>query len=165
MTESTGKENTARGNSRLLVLGIGNILLGDEGVGVKVIHKLENEKIPDHVDLLDGGTGGFHLLSYLQDYSHIIMVDATLDGKDTGTISKIRPKFSNEFPPTLSSHDIGLKDLIESASLLGSLPDITLFTVSVNPDQSLCMDLSDTINIAADKVSQKILDLLHSGGL
>ena len=81
----------------LLVLGIGNVLLGDEGVGVHVIQQLEKHEMPTHVTLLDGGTGGFHLLSYLQDYSRVILIDATLDGKEPGTISLIYPKFSNEF--------------------------------------------------------------------
>ena len=147
--------------SKILVLGIGNILLGDEGVGVKVIKLLEEINLPKNIELLDGGTGGFHLLSYLQDHDRIIMIDATLDGQDTGTINIIKPRFSNEFPRTLSSHDIGLKDLVESASLLGKLPEILLFTVSVNPEQSLTMELSDKIDKAAKEVCNQIVDLLH----
>ena len=135
-------KNTKGNKSKLLVLGIGNILLGDEGVGVKVISELEKLELPSHVDLLDGGTGGFHLLNYLQEYPEIILIDATLDGNEPGTINLIRPNFLNEFPRTLSSHDIGLKDLIESAALLGNLPDITLITVSVHPEQELVIELS-----------------------
>lgn len=147
----------------MLVLGIGNVLLGDEGVGVHVIQELEKEGLPSHVTLLDGGTGGFHLLSYLQDYPEIILVDATLDGKAPGTISVIHPRFSNEFPRTLSSHDIGLKDLIESASLLGKLPKITLITVSVNPEQSLTMELSDEIQGTVGDIAMKIRDMIIKG--
>ena len=62
-----------------LVLGVGNLLLKDEGVGIHVIKALENEKLPAHVHLMDGGTGGLHLLSWLQGYDRIIMIDATLD--------------------------------------------------------------------------------------
>ena len=145
---------------KLLILGIGNILLGDEGVGVSVIKLLEMEDIPPHITLLDGGTGGFHLLSYLQDYPKVILIDATLDGKAPGTVSVIHPKFSNEFPRTLSSHDIGLKDLIESAALLDSLPEITLFTISENPEQSMIIELSEEIDEAAKKVAKKVLSLL-----
>ena len=54
MTGGTDKKNFHPGESRLLILGIGNVLLGDEGVGVKVIRNLENKQLPDHVDLLDG---------------------------------------------------------------------------------------------------------------
>jgi hydrogenase maturation protease len=149
-------------DNRLLVLGIGNVLLGDEGVGVQVVKELEKHRLPDHVTLLDGGTGGFHLLEYLQDYPRIIMIDATLDGKPGGTISVIHPKFSHEFPRTLSAHDIGLKDLVESAALLGKLPEITLYTVSVNPEQSLSMELSEGIRKAADTLARMILEALRN---
>jgi hydrogenase maturation protease len=148
---------------KILVLGIGNILLGDEGVGVHVVKDLERFEMPSHVTLLDGGTGGFHLLNWLQEYGRIIMIDATLDGKPPGSISIVQPRFSNEFPRTLSSHDIGLKDLIDSASLLGNLPEITLFTVSVHPEQSLTMELSAVISESAAKISLEIRKLLSIG--
>ena len=152
------KANVER--NQLLVLGIGNILLGDEGVGVKVIKELEELKLPGHVELLDGGTGGFHLLNYLQEYPEIILIDATLDQTEPGTISIIQPKFSNEFPRTLSSHDIGLKDLIDSAALLGDLPSITLITISVNPEQELVMELSEAVAKAVPEVIKKVLGLI-----
>jgi hydrogenase maturation protease len=149
-------------DNKILVLGIGNVLLGDEGVGVHVVKELEKHEMPSHVTLLDGGTGGFHLLSWLQDYQEIIMIDATLDQKPEGSISIIKPKFSSDFPRTLSSHDIGLKDLIESASLLGELPEITLFTVSVDPEQSLTMELSDIISESVDKIAKEIMKILDA---
>ena len=148
--------------SKILVLGIGNILLGDEGAGVHLIHALEKHKLPENVTLLDGGTGGFHLLSYLQEYPFIIMIDATLDGKESGHISIIKPRFSNEFPRTLSSHDIGLKDLIESVSLIDKLPEIILFTISVNAEQDLGMKLSEEVNDAVISIKEMILQLLNT---
>jgi hydrogenase maturation protease len=144
----------------VLILGIGNVLLGDEGVGVHVIRELEKDVLPSHIKLLDGGTGGFHLLSWIQDHKKIIMIDATLDGNPPGNIDIIHPKFSSDFPRTLSSHDIGLKDLIESASLLDQLPDITLITVSVDPEQSMTMELSAKISESAALVKEKILEMI-----
>ena len=64
---------------KTLILGVGNLLLKDEGVGIHVIRALEKETLPAHVTLMDGGTGGLHLISWLTGYDHIIMVDATLD--------------------------------------------------------------------------------------
>ena len=136
------------------------MLLGDEGVGINVVQQLEKLELPTNVNILDGGTGGFHLLSYLQEYSKIILIDATLDGNPPGTINILRPKFSNEFPRTLSSHDIGLKDLVESAALLGELPEITLITISVHPEQSLTMELSKDIDKAATTVVKKIQSMI-----
>jgi hydrogenase maturation protease len=116
--------------------------------------------MPSHVTLLDGGTGGFHLLNWLQEYEEIILIDATLDGNPPGTVRIIHPRFSNEFPRTLSSHDIGLKDLIESASLLGPLPKTTLITVSVDPEQSLNMELSPIISESVSKVQREITKMI-----
>lgn len=89
--------NLENKESKILILGIGNILLGDEGVGVHAIKYLESKKLPESIDLLDGGTGGFHLLKYMEDYNPIILIDATLDNAPEGTIRLIEPKFAPSF--------------------------------------------------------------------
>ena len=66
----------------ILVLGVGNYLMGDEGVGVHLIQEMDNMELPSYVDILDGGTGGFLLLNCFESYSKIIFVDATMDGKE-----------------------------------------------------------------------------------
>ena len=129
----------------ILVLGIGNVLLGDEGIGVHTVRALEGETLPENVRLLDGGTGGFHLISVFQQYKKIILIDATLDGRTPGTVSLLKPRYAKDFPRTLSAHDIGLKDLVQSAALLGFLPEITLVTVSITDPQPLSMELSDLV--------------------
>ena len=146
----------------ILILGIGNVLMGDEGVGVHAIKELEKESFPDNVELLDGGTGGFHLLEYLQKYPTIIMIDATMDNKPAGTVSVIEPKFASDFPKTLSAHDIGLKDLIESVALLGSIPKIYLITVTIDNIQSMEMELSQKVKGAIREVINKVTELLRS---
>ena len=115
----------------VLVMGVGNYLMGDEGVGVHLIEELYKTELPDHIDLLDGGTGGFLLLNYFETYPSIIIVDATMDGKAEGTISLIKPRFASDFPSALSVHDVGLKDMIESVFLMEKIPELYLFTVSI----------------------------------
>lgn len=144
----------------VLVLGIGNILLADEGIGVHAVRQLENEVLPPHVKLLDGGTGGFHLLSVFQQYRKIILIDATLDGKVPGTVSLLKPRYAKDFPQTLSAHDIGLKDLVQSAALLNFLPEIYLVTVSIGDQQPLSMDLSEAIENALGEVNGLVKELL-----
>ena len=151
------KENLT---NRILVLGVGNLLMGDEGVGVHAIRALEKEMLPDAVDPVDGGTGGFHLLSYLQDYPIIIMIDATMDGKPPGTVALIEPKFASDFPKALSAHDIGLKDLVESAALLDSLNKIYLVTVSIKTIQNMQIELSPEIKAAIPSVIEKVKELV-----
>jgi len=152
-------------NYKILILGIGNVLMGDEGVGVHSIKELEKESFPENVTLLDGGTGGFHLLEYLQSYPKIIMIDATMDGKPAGTVSLIKPKFASDFPKSLSAHDIGLRDLIESTAVLGNLPEMFLITVTIDNIQSMQMELSpeirETIPQVIDKVKQLLKGLLQ----
>ena len=141
---------------KILILGIGNLLMGDEGVGVHTIKALEGKSFPDDVDILDGGTGGFHLMAYFQEYENIIMIDATMDKKPAGTVSIIEPKFASDFPKTLSAHDIGLKDMIESVTIIGKLPKIYLITVTIDTIQSMQMELSTKVKDAIPEIIKKI---------
>ena len=147
----------ARPARPVLVLGIGNVLLGDEGAGVHAVRRLERESWPPHVTLLDGGTGGFHLLSLFQEYERIVLVDATMDGQPPGTVRVIRPRFASDYPKTLSAHDIGLKDLVESAALLGHTPEVVLIVVSVKTlPEGLHAELSPEVAAALPRVADLV---------
>jgi hydrogenase maturation protease len=145
---------------RPLILGVGNLLLGDEGVGVVAIQQLEAAGFGDRCDLTDGGTGGFHLLGWFRDRTHIILIDAAADGKPPGTVSLIQPRFANDFPTSLTAHDIGLKDLIESAALLGDLPRVDLITISVGLPGELTMELSVPVRAALPRVQALVAECL-----
>jgi len=127
---------------KTLILGLGNILLQDEGLGVHALHEMEKMKWPENIELLDGGTGGFVLLSLFNEYEQFIIIDATLSNDPPGTIKIIKPKFAKDFPRSLSTHDLGLKDLIESAQLLGKMPKIYLIIVNINPKQEMSIELT-----------------------
>lgn len=146
---------------KILVLGIGNILMGDEGVGVHTIKALQDKSLPENVDLLDGGTGGFHLMSYFQQYENIIMIDATMDNKSAGAVNVIQPKFASDFPKSLSAHDIGLKDMIESITIIDKLPKIFLITVTIAELRSMHMELSLPIKNSIPEVIEKINELIE----
>jgi hydrogenase maturation protease len=145
-----------------LVLGIGNLLMGDEGVGVHASRELESVRVPGHVRILDGGTGGFHLLSLFQEFDPIIVIDATMDDQPEGHVQLRRPKYASEFPRTLSAHDIGLRDLLESATLLGPLPELFLVTVSIKTLQGLSTELSPKIKDSIPAVIQSVRGILDS---
>ena len=136
-------------SDRILVMGIGNYLMADEGVGVHVAQRLAKLSLPDTVDVVDGGTGGFHLLEYFENYSKIILVDATLDNQPAGAIRLIKPKFASDFPKSMSTHDIGLKDMVSSLQLMGKAPEIFLFVVSIASVQDQGIELT---NAAEEKV-------------
>ncbi len=143
-----------------LILGIGNYLMGDEGIGVHVANRLEREDGLDGVEVIDGGTGGFHLLSYLENFDHVILIDATLDGNKPGTIRMIKPKFAKDFPPAMSTHDIGLKDMVSALQLLDKMPEIDLFVVSIESIQQQGIELTPEIEAIVPDVIVQIKNLL-----
>lgn len=146
-----------RSNPRMLVLGIGNTLLGDEGVGVAVIDHLRAEGgIPPGVDLLDGGTGSLVLLEPMLEARRMILVDATADEAPPGTIHRLVPRFSSDFPPSLTAHDIGLRDLLDSFYLLGETPEVVLYAISIRFPQEIGMGLSAEVGAAVPVVAQRI---------
>jgi hydrogenase maturation protease len=147
---------------RTLVLGIGNLLMGDEGVGVHALRAFTDEPWPDGVALLDGGTGGFHLLECFSAFERIVMVDATMDGAPAGTVSVLRPRYASDFPRALTAHDIGLRDLIESAVLLGPLPDMTLVTVSIAAVTPMVTVLSPQVAAAIPLVRARVAEAVGS---
>jgi hydrogenase maturation protease len=146
-------------SNSILVMGVGNYLMGDEGIGVHVIQEMARKTLPKYVDILDGGTGGFLLLSCFEAYPTIIFIDATMDGKPEGTISLIRPKFASDFPSALSVHDVGLKDMIEAVYLMDHVPDIHLFTVSIKEITPMTVELNKKVNEIISKIIDNILAL------
>jgi hydrogenase maturation protease len=144
----------------ILVLGIGNLLLKDEGVGIHVIRALEEENLPSGICLMDGGTGGLHLLSWLQEYNRIIMIDATLDENLPGTIRVICPRYASDFPPLMSAHEIGLYDMIEAMTLTGHLPEILLLVISVSDISEVGIGLSPEVENSIPEAIQIIKNLL-----
>jgi hydrogenase maturation protease len=150
---------------KALFLGIGNYLMGDEGVGVYIAQQMAEAPLPPGVEVLDGGTGGFHLMGHMEQYPLVVMVDATLDGRAAGTIRQIRPRFSSDFPRAMSTHDVGLRDVVEAMSIRGTLPEIVLYVISVEEVQPMYIGLSPAVKAAADKVMKDALKLLSGARL
>ena len=145
---------------KILILGVGNYLMGDEGIGVHVAARLLNENLPAGVDIVDGGTGGFHLLGYFEGYETIILVDATLDNNPIGTIRLIKPRFAQDFPKAMSTHDIGLKDMVSALQLLGKMPVIHLFVVSIESLQQQGIELTHGIEKVVPDLIKEIKELV-----
>jgi len=149
------------GESGILVLGVGNVLMGDEGVGVEAVRTLGARGVPAGVEIVDGGTGGFHLLEYLESGRRVILIDAALDGAAPGTVRVVRPRFARDLPPNLSAHDIGLKQLLDAAALLGKAPEVRLVTVSVAAlPEGLALDLSAPVRAALPEVLRRVDELI-----
>ena len=147
---------------RTLVLGLGNVIMGDEGVGVHVVRALEKHTLPAGVECLDGGTGGFILLEPLENADHIILIDAAADGNPPGTVTRTTPRFSKDYPPTLTAHDIGVKDLLDAFYMQGGTREVVLYAIAIDPKQSISMELSAECARAAETAEYEILAELNT---
>lgn len=164
MTESM-KETDPRHcepEKRLLVLGIGNYVLQDEGFGIHAVKALAAEgNLPQGVDILDGGTAGLHLMGNLRDYDRIIVIDACLDSNPVGTVRCLKPSYG-EFPPLVTAHEIGLKDTLEAMQLTGYCPDVDLVVCSVERFTSLGTQLSPGVEAALPLALEAVRSLIVS---
>ena len=142
---------------KVLVLGLGNVLMADEGIGVHVVRALEKHTLPEGVECLDGGTGGFVLLEPMQNADRVILIDAADDGNPAGTVTRTTPRFSHDYPPTLTVHDIGIKDLLDAFYIQGGGPEVVLYAITIDPHQPISMSLSAESAKAADEAVARIL--------
>ncbi len=149
---------------KILVLGLGNVLMADEGVGVHVVRALESHALPPNVECLDGGTGGFILLEPMQQADRILMIDAAADGNPIGTVTRTVPRFSRDYPPTLTAHDVGIKDLLDLFYMLDGGREVILYAISINPIQQISLELSSVIKKAANEAIERILGELEPPG-
>ena len=117
----------------VLVLGVGNILLGDEGIGVHVVRELEKEKLPGNVELMDAGTALFSIVHLLKKRKKVIVIDAAKGGEEPGTIYRIlSSQIENEHSKILSMHEMGLRECLVTLEQEGVFQDIVI--IGVEPD-------------------------------
>ena len=152
---------------RVLVLGIGNLVMSDDGVGVKVVQKLQREyRFAGTVEIMDGGTLGLDLLPKLEGIERLIVVDAVETGRKPGTCVRL---VGEELPKALetkvSAHQMGLKDLLSVAELLGHSPR-EMVLIGVQPG-SIEMDteLTPEVEAKVDELARMILDELDTWGV
>ncbi len=154
-------DNFHTNGNEILILGIGNYLMGDEGVGVHFVNTVDESEFPKNITFMDGGTGGFLLIPYLESHPIAIIIDATMDGKEAGTVTLLKPKFSNDFPLSLSGHNFGLKDMVEILSMFERMPNIFLYTVSIDDMDPMVTELSPKVQASLPIIKGKILELIE----
>ena len=87
----------------------------------------------------------------------IILVDAAADGNPVGTVSRTAPRFARDYPPTLTAHDVGMKDLLDVFYMQGGEHEITLYAITIEPKQPIRMSLSAEGEKAVDEAVRSIL--------
>jgi hydrogenase maturation protease len=122
--------NDAR-DSSTLVLGLGNLVHTDDGLGVHAIqHLMKDPRVPPDVVLMDGGTQGLSLLPHISSFQRLLVIDALDVGEPPGTLVRVEGKALEKLPGKPSVHQLGFADLLVALDLLGELPgEIILFGV------------------------------------
>ena len=151
----------------ILVLGIGNLLLSDEAVGVRIVEALEQRfHIPPELDVLDGGTAGLELMEAMANREHLIVADAVLTGQPPGSVAVLRDKeIPAMFSRKVSPHQLGLCDVLMALQLTDEFPR-KLTLVGVVPE-SLApnIGLTPTVTQAIEPALEQILAALRSSGI
>ncbi len=119
-----------------LVLGLGNPLMGDDGVGLAALHRLkQGYALSREVELLDGGTWGMNLLPVLEDHRSVVLLDAINVGARPGSLVELeRAALPRYFQHKLSPHQIDLREVLALMEWRGTMPE-TLVTLGIQPEQ------------------------------
>ncbi len=137
----------------ILVIGLGNVLMRDEGIGVRVAEELESRyEFPDYVEVIDGGTSGTELLEPMRNIDHLIVADAINTGAEVGTIVRIADEQVPAFFQTkISNHQLGLSDLLavlrvteeepKSVAIVGLVPYVLENELGLSPQANEKMEV------------------------
>jgi hydrogenase maturation protease len=150
----------------IAVLGIGNILLKDDGVGVEVANRLAEMPWPDNVSIIDAGTAIMSLLDVFIKNEKIIVVDCLKGGHEPGTIYRLNPEQLGAWQKeSLSLHDVQVLDMMKMAALFNSHPDVVIFGIEPHTLE-LNLGLSETMqerfHVLVEHVRQELVNTIEN---
>ncbi|MFO0600303.1 MAG: HyaD/HybD family hydrogenase maturation endopeptidase [Myxococcaceae bacterium] len=152
---------------QVVVLGVGNVLMSDEGVGVHTVNELEKRfEFPENVRCVDGGTSTQELMGDLENLDHLIVIDAVRSGAAPATVLRLEgAAVPAAFTTKLSPHQVGISDLLATLTLLGREPK-NVVLLGVEPAVlSLDLNLSPTVAARVPELLTKVLDELARCGV
>jgi hydrogenase maturation protease len=144
-------------DDHILILGVGNLLLSDEGVGVHVAQEMMQMDLPPAVQVVEGGTEGFGLINVIVQADRMILIDAVKGGGQPGSIYRFTIEDCPPYPDLLKSsvHQISILEVINLSSLIGSTPQTTI--IGVEPKSlEMGMQLSPQIEAKIPRIIQMI---------
>ena len=159
-TDSGVNPNTTPDIKPILILGVGNLLLKDEGVGIHFVQQLQKRSLPPDVEVLDGGTRGLDLLMLMEGRKLVVVVDCARLGEAPGTVRVFGPKdIVPEKNRGFSVHGLNLASALEFGERLGTLPDI--FIVGVEPESiQIEIGLSDVVRQALPVIERTVDEIV-----
>jgi hydrogenase maturation protease len=154
----------------VLVLGVGNILLKDEGVGVHVVQTIEAQvaagdlALPEGVEVCDGGTLGMDLLDLIEDRRKVIVIDAVeVDAAPATVLRFTAEDLARREAVDLSLHQLGLFEMLAMARYLSRAPDVVVIFGIVPKDMSPGLELSAEVAAVVPEVIQRVLAEIAEG--
>ena len=157
---------------RVLIAGVGNIFLGDDGFGVEVVKRLAERELPEDIEVKDFGIRGMDLAYALQDdYDLVVFVDATPRGGEPGTVYLIEPEVEEEGAVSLDTHGMDPVKVIRLSRALGARPARTLvvgcepqLVVSGEDYNDMLMELSEPVLAAVEEAVKLVESLVTEVG-
>lgn len=131
---------------RIVVLGVGNLLLGDEGLGIRCVEAFERQSPPDNVRCIDGGTSTHELLEDLENLDALVILDAVASGQPPGTLVRLEgDAIPSAFSNKMSPHQHGINDLLATLKFLDRAPGRVVL-IGVEPSvMELSLELSPLV--------------------
>lgn len=151
---------------RILVMGVGNPLMRDDGVGPRVVEMLlTGYQFPENVEIVDAGTMSFTILDLLRGIDQLIIVDAIRDtGHPPGTVMRLTAEQIAPNQVRHSMHDIALIDVLQAAELMGHAPAAAAIGVQIDTIEDWVVELSPALESAAPIAVAAVLDELATHG-
>ncbi|WP_455277945.1 hydrogenase maturation protease [[Eubacterium] cellulosolvens] len=154
---------------KTLVVGVGNLLKYDDGLGIHVIEKLKKMKLPDNVEIMDLGISGMDILHHSENFDRIIFIDAIKVGKSPGTVYRIKPRDVEVGDDSLrdmiymSMHEIDLEKVIGLGRKLGQMPDnVVIIGCEPKETNKMKIGLTKEVETAIPDIVQLVLEELNS---
>jgi hydrogenase maturation protease len=152
--------------SSIAVIGVGNILFMDDGIGVYAAKYLEmNYGFKPAIDIIDGGTLGFNLMRYFSDYDEVIILDTLSIDEDAGSIYHLPSDALLGLGDTRKTvHEVEVTQMIELASMMDARARISVVGIIPCDIQTVAMDLSPIVKERFDTFIQTIINILEEAG-
>ena len=151
----------SKSSKKIVILGVGNILLGDEGVGVHIVEEIEKIGLPENVEVIDGGTASIDILISMKDVDKLIIIDALKGGEKPGTVYRLHPEdLLASLDSYVSLHQINVLEGLSLARKTGNAPQETVI-IGIEPEKTdwglgitpeIDKKIPDILNIVLEEV-------------
>ncbi|MDA8229236.1 MAG: HyaD/HybD family hydrogenase maturation endopeptidase [Desulfitobacterium hafniense] len=153
---------------KIMVMGVGNLLLTDEGLGIHFLKELEQVALPNNVELLEGGTAGLELVHLIQEVDYLIIIDALNANAEPGALFRFRPDDLKVFPDKfeVSFHQVGILEVLAMANILGKAPETLVYGIqpkSLEWGLEVSREIADIFPRLKELVLSEINSIIQTG--